>query len=65
MLKTKYNISEWSTMLHQLMALRGKGYRKYSLGHTGRAGDRREDKRVGETRLERGARLETLTKRAA
>ena len=54
----------WSTFIHQLMAIRGKGYRKYKMGHTGRGNDRREDKEHGETKLQRQARLGLLTKRA-
>lgn len=36
--------SRWSAMLWEVMARTTKGYRRYSLKHTGKDNDRRRDK---------------------
>ena len=37
-------MKQWIQILWQAMQIRGKGYRRHSLKHTGKGGDRRNDK---------------------
>ena len=46
----------WNQMQWNVMTRTGKGYRMYSLKHTGKDDDRRADKLSGETKLQRKAR---------
>ena len=53
----------WVGFLWEVMSSTGRGYRRFSLRHTGEGSDRRNDKREGEPSLVRKARLGLLTKR--
>ena len=56
-------IKDYAAMIWRIMAATGKGYRRHSLRHTGEKSDHREDKQVGETKLQRMARQRLLTVR--
>ena len=53
-------ISVWLAMQWNIMTKTGKGYRMYSLKHTGKNGDRRTDKLNDDSKIQRMARNQSI-----